>query len=221
VVSESHVESHSFGSGHSESSGKGASSTQTELREPDSGLFFPEVLGVTVGEGQFLSFASSESSFETSSSADGRTTTQVPITDHEEFKELSNLAYYTPEGLKQKFIGWLVNQNPRHAQLKIGNKAPMAIVTPWIEDVIVREVDVEKSKERIFLTCTSPVIEVDKQLKERQQLLLGKPSSQPVDFSKANIEDAEFVEVKKEKKEKLKAKPKPKSDVIDKDEFWA
>jgi len=72
--------------------------------------------------------------------------------------------------------------------------------------------DSKRSKEKIYLTCTTPVIEVDKQLQARQQFLLGKSTSVLLDLSQADVEEAEFVEVKQPE-----TKPK---DVIDKEDYW-
>lgn len=211
VTSRSHVDSQASGRGHAHSSGRSDSSFQSQSFT-DTGLFFQDVLGISSGEGETLSFGSSDSSFETSSSADGYTETQVPTTQHEEFKELSSRTYWTPEELMEKFIAWIKSQTPRHGQLKTGHKGPIATVTPWVDEVRVRQVDVQRSKEKIYLTCTTPVIEVDKQLQARQQFLLGKSTSVPLDLSKADVEEAEFVEVKQPE-----TKPK---DVIDKENYW-
>jgi heme-degrading monooxygenase HmoA len=195
VTSHSHVDSQASGRGHSDSSGGGRSSFETQSLTPDSGLFFQDVLGISVGEGESLSFASSDSSFETSSSADGFTETQVPTTQFEAFKEISSRTYWTPEELMEKFIAWIKNPTPRHGQLKTGNKGPIATVTPWVDEVTVRQVDVQTSKEKILSLYARPVKEVDRELAERQRLLLGMSTVQPLDLSKADVEEAEFVEV--------------------------
>ncbi|MBN2090350.1 type IV secretion system DNA-binding domain-containing protein [candidate division KSB1 bacterium] len=184
VNSHSHVDSQASGHGHSDSSGGGRSSFETQSLSPDSGLFFQDVLGISVGESESLSFASTDSSFESSSSADGYSETQVPTTQFEEFKEVSSRTYWTPEELMEKFIAWIKNPTPRHGQLKTGNKGPIAIVTPWVDEVKVRQVDVQTSKEKILSLYARPVKEVDREIKERQRFLLGMPTTQPLDISK-------------------------------------
>ncbi|MBD3337842.1 MAG: hypothetical protein GF353_01950 [Candidatus Lokiarchaeota archaeon] len=206
VTSHSHVDGYSSGEGHTDSSGRGSTSFESQSLSPNSGLFFQDVLGISSGEGESISFASSDSSFETTSGADGYTETRVPTTQYEQFKELTSRTYWTPEELIEKYIAWIKGQTTRHGQLKTGTKGPIATVTPWIEDVKVRQIDVQKSKEKILSICARPVGEVDKELAERQRVLLGMPAAQPLDLSSADIEEAEFEEIPEETQPKKKRK---------------
>ncbi len=208
VESESHGSTISSGSGRSESSGYGTSSMHSEMMDPNSGLFFHQVLGITDSNGQSFSRSSADSSFSGSADSDSYSKSTVPWYEYEPFRELSSRTYYSPEELLEKYIAWITRQKDRHAQLKTGTKGPMAIVTPWMEETRVRKIDVEKSKNKIFLTCAMPVAEVDKQLANRQRLLLGKPLLKSLDIPKDNIEEGKFVEIK----------PKPK-DIINKEDY--
>ena len=80
------------------------------------------------------------------------------------------------------------------------------------DEIRVREKDVETTKEKVFQVCARPVAEVDRQLVERQQTLLDKPTLMPIDFRKTDIEEAKFQELK----EKPKDKP---DDIISEDDY--
>jgi hypothetical protein len=213
IRSESHVEGSGQGSGRSNSSGSNQSSFQSYAMNPDQGLYFSDALGLTMGTGQTSNTASSESFFESRSDVDGYSETQVPITHYRPFKEVTNITYWTPEELLEKFIAWIKTQSPRHGQLKTGQKGPIAVVTPWIDDVIARAKDVEKSKQKILPTCAKPIKEIELELAARQQFLLSPPAAKPYDsvIKKANIEEAEFEDIPPKIQDK---------DIMKEEDYW-
>jgi hypothetical protein len=103
----------------------------------------------------------------TSTDSWSESTAEVPFYEYEPFMEVSSVQYYSTEEMVEKFISWIVNQSPQHAQLKIGTRKPIPIMTPWVNDVRVREKDVEAFKERVYRQYARPVVEVDKEIEER------------------------------------------------------
>lgn len=96
------------------------------------------------------------------------TTIEAPFTEYHEFMEVSSIQDYAIEEMHEKFISWIVNQSPRHAQLQIGRRKPIPIVTPEVTDIAVRQKDIEAFKERIYRKYARPVDEVDQEIEERE-----------------------------------------------------
>ena len=210
VSGESHGSSDSSGTGTSSSTGFVNSSGSSQTLDPNSGLFFHQVVGLTDSSSQAYSRGSADSSFDSITHSDTYSKSTVPWYEYEPFQELSSRTYYTPEELLEKYIAWIKNQTPRHAQLKTGTKGPMAIVTPWMEDTRVRAKDVAQSRQLILSKCATKVTEVDRQLIDRQHILLGKPKLKRLELDNTEIEEIEFEEVP--------AKPEAK-DIISKKDY--
>lgn len=87
--------------------------------------------------------------------------------------EITGVQFWTPAELLENFIAWIVNQTPMHAQLKIGTRTPIPIVTPFVKDVSVRGRDVEAFKQRVYPRYARPVVEVDREIVARRESLLS------------------------------------------------
>jgi len=140
----------------------------TEAFLPDSGI-----MG-SVGRMTTSSHTESMITTSTSSSTDSQseTTTEVPFYEYEPFTEVSSVQYYSIEEMVEKFISWIANQTPMHAQLKIGTRKPIPIVTPFVKDVAVREKDVVAFKEQVYRQYARPVEAVDAEIAERVEGLI-------------------------------------------------
>jgi len=156
---------HSTGRGR----GKGTGSMASITSVPSQG-FLGDLFGLNE-----VAFVGGDSSSlqESASESEAHQETIVPFYEYDEFMEISSVQFWSPAELLENFITWIVNQTPMHAQLKIGTRTPIPIVTPFIKDVSVRRKDVEVFKERIYRRYAKPVAEVDKEIVARRELLLS------------------------------------------------
>ena len=63
----------------------------------------------------------------------GYSVSKVPFYEYHPYKEVTSVEDHSIQGIIEKFIAWIVNQNPRHAQLKIGTYLPTPIVAPEVK----------------------------------------------------------------------------------------
>jgi len=152
----------SGGTSSTTSSGTAMTFGAGEVHLPDGGVG-------SMSQSHLRGTSSTTSSGLSSSSSEswGESTTEVPFYEYEEFTEVSSVQFYSIEEMHEKFISWIANQSPMHAQLKIGTRNPIPIVTPWVEDVKVREKDVRRFKEEIYGQYARPVEEVDEEIEGR------------------------------------------------------
>lgn len=154
-------------------------------------VFIPESFGpdnqITYSKTSFDSFGSSNfssSSFGSSSMhGDVRSTTRgksisksvVPFYQYLIQQNLGSRQYYSIEEIKEKFIAWMMCQPQRHAQLKLGDKSAIPIITAYVPEVKQRAKDIQTvitySNERYAL----PTPIVDKMIEERRKVLLAVP----------------------------------------------
>jgi len=173
--------------GTSSGHGTGMVSSEGTTVIPHQGLYFTEMLvGATTSESQ--SSISTEGNFSGSGTSEATTSMEIPFYEYRPFREVSSRTYYTPEELLEKFIAWIKNQTPQHAQLKTGTKGPIAIVTPWVEEVRVRQIDVERAKEQIYLQYARPVNQIELEIEERRKGLLAAPQQPHIEFKPPKIE---------------------------------
>ena len=173
----SETEGSSFGSGEGESKaevyavGKGPLGLADEL--------------VTVIKNTSESTFSSESRSTTEgySESFGHSVSKVPFYEYHPYKEVTSIEDYSIQGIIEKFIAWIVNQTPRHAQLKIGTSPPIPIVTPEVKEVKVRKIDIQRFKEYVYSRYAKRVEEVDREIEERRkQLLKEETLEEPTNF---------------------------------------
>ena len=111
--------------------------------------------------------------------------TDVPWYEYEPFKEISSKTYFTPEELLEKFISWIKNQAPRQAQIKIDTRRPVPLYTPTIEEVRVRQIDIDRFEKNLALLYAKPIEQIDFEIKDRREKLLksgGEEQEEPEDF---------------------------------------
>jgi len=139
---------------------------------------------VTVIKNTSESTTSSGSRAETEgySQSRGRSVSKVPFYEYHPYKEVTSIEDHSIQGIIEKFIAWIVNQTPRHAQLKIGTYPPIPIITPKVKEVRVREKDIQKFKEYAYSRYAKKAEEVDHEIEERRKELLGEPLQEPADF---------------------------------------
>ncbi|MBM3282735.1 type IV secretory system conjugative DNA transfer family protein [Candidatus Gottesmanbacteria bacterium] len=167
----------------SESEGEGSSSSSGSISMERDGFSYSAQAGSIMGalgipmtgiynfsEGSGLaeSYSNSQSSFRGSSRGTAYSETTVPFYEFEPFKEVSSRTYYSVDDFKEKFIAWLQTQPGRRAQIKIGTQRPQPIVTPFVEEVLVRQKDVAAFKEKVFQNCALPAPRVDQMIEERR-----------------------------------------------------
>jgi len=139
---------------------------------------------VTVIKNTSESTSSSDNEAETEAQSHGfsHSVSKVPFHEYHPYKEITSVEDHSVQGIIEKFISWIVNQNPRHAQLKIGTYPPIPIITPEVKDMRVREKDVQKFKEYIYSRYAKRAEEVDQEIKERRKQLLKEPIQEPISF---------------------------------------
>lgn len=139
---------------------------------------------VTVIKNTSESTSSSDNEAETEAQSHGfsHSVSKVPFHEYHPYKEITSVEDHSVQGIIEKFISWIVNQNPRHAQLKIGTYPPIPIITPEVKEIRIREKDVQKFKEYIYSRYAKRAEEVDQEIKERREQLLKEPIQEPINF---------------------------------------
>jgi len=139
---------------------------------------------ITVIKNTSESTFSSESEAETEgySQSFSHSVSKVPFYEYHPYKEVTSVEDYSIQGIIEKFIAWIVNQNPRQAQLKIGTYPPIPIVTPEVKEVRVRKIDIRRFKEYVYSRYAKRVEEVDKEIEERRKQLLKESPQEPTNF---------------------------------------
>lgn len=131
------ITGHATGSSSSDGYTRGESSGQTYQ--------YPSSLGQgTISIEQSTAHSSSSSSFSSSSEA------IVPWYEYIDFEEVSGRSFYPLEEIVEKYIAWMVKQDPRQAQLKIGQRKPIPMEVSFVEEVTPRRQAVERLKEKIY-----------------------------------------------------------------------
>ena len=125
----------------------------------------------------------------------GTTVTHAPITEYEEFMELSSREMYSLPEIIQRCITWITGQHPRRAQLQIGqHRKPIPIVTREVQEpVIVPEVEVARARERIYPRCARPYLEVIAEIRARPNQIIeeAKQLKQAEEERQRQLQEAE------------------------------
>jgi len=149
------------------------------------------------------------------SDSHGVTVSRVPWYEYEPFQEISSRTYYQIEEVVEKYIGLIFNQDPRHALLKVGQRKPIPICTAYIEDVPVREEDIEAFKEKVYNKVIDAQgtryarlsVEVDKEIDGRDREFLKLEAHKKSTYDSYDIPQSQ---AKRKAKEKVPARPKRK-----------
>jgi hypothetical protein len=138
-----------------------SSGSQAQSRDMGS-MFFSGYAGLTL----------SEATGYVSGSADASHETDVPWYDFEQLWQTIPM-YRTPEELLQKFISWIIVEEPRRFQFKFHRFGPVPLISPFVGDVRVREKDIAaciaQSRERY----AKKIIVVTEEISARRSALLG------------------------------------------------
>ena len=114
------------------------------------------------------------SSGRSSISGGGTSLSTVPWYEYIPFREVSSIEDFSIEEIVEKYIAWIKTQPDRHAQLKIKQRPPIPIVTPFVKPVKVREKDIRTLKERVYRRYALKAEEVDRQIEQRREKFLKK-----------------------------------------------
>jgi len=191
----------SFGDSFTEGSASGTGTIRSlgmsDQFLPDEGLFTPSSPLSHAETSSSGSSTSSQSSISRGTSSahassagqswgESETRTIVPFYVYIREQELSSRQYYSIEEIKEKYIAWVMSQPKRHAQLKLKDNKAIPILTEFVEDVRVREVDKQRVIEKSNAKYTLPSHVVDRMIEERRQRLIEGAH---------NVGAAEFEEV--------------------------
>ena len=147
-----------------------------QLRVGDGIFDVPEHIGTTEGQTSVSSWQEHYVDSEASTYADnvGESVTIAPTTTYEREQEVSQIEDHGIEHVREQFVSWIVNQRPRQAQFKMLGRRPIPIVTPFIEEVIVRDKDVRAFKEAVYRKGYAVLAdEVERTIAQRRENLLN------------------------------------------------
>lgn len=206
------VDIHSSSTGHVEggargtATGRGAGGSNVmgasqQFKVGDGWFEVPTQIGLTDGRSDVSSWQEHHTDSESSiwSDTDTESVSTVPITVHDEYEEVSSVQFYTPDELERQFRSWVAQQRNRQVQFSKKGHKPIPLITPTVESIRVRKVDVEKFKKTVYPKYALPAAEAAKQIEARREQLLAVSEEE-----KAAL--AEFAVVEDESG----AKPKPK-----------
>lgn len=132
----------------------------------------------TESRGDSSSFSVGKSSSRSSSRSESRsrgvTKTVVPFYEYIRESELSSRQFYSIEEIKEKYISWIMTQPQRHAQLKIGDRKAIPILTAFVDEVRVRDKDKAKVVALSNLRYARPHEIVDRMIEERRTRLIDQ-----------------------------------------------
>ena len=182
VVTDSETETESQSKTKGSSFGKSEGLSKADVYPVGFLGLTDELVTIIKNTSETTSSSDNEAETESQSHGFGHSVSKVPFHEYHPYKEITSVEDHSVQGIIEKFISWIVNQNPRHAQLKIGTYPPMPIITPEVKDVRVREKDVQKFKEYIYSRYAKRAEEVDQEIKERRKQLLKEPIQEPINF---------------------------------------
>jgi uncharacterized membrane protein len=186
------------GEGTAEGSGRGGTTgtIETQLMRIGEGIFaVPEQTGAATGQSGIDSWQEHHATNRNTFWQESESVTRAPITTYEEYKEVAQ--YYSIEEVKQQFADRLL-QDKRAMHFKDDTEKPIPLITPEVEDVRVRTVDVEDFKKTVYAKCARPSAEVDRELEDRRQHLLTAPT-----------EDAALSDVETKLQERIHDRRRP------------
>jgi len=175
VTSQSDAESSGSGDSWGSSDSDISMAGQASIFGPDGPMFFSDVVSQSISSSRTSGSSVTSGSSNFSGSSHSSSESEVPFYEYEPFKEISSISYYSPEELLEKFISWIKNQGVRQAQLKISPRRPIPIVTPAIEEIRVRPIDVVRFEKNLALLYAKPIEQIDIEISSRRELLLAPP----------------------------------------------
>lgn len=182
VVTDSETETESQSKTKGSSFGKNEGLSKADVYPVGFLGLTDELVTIIKNTSESTSVSDNEAETKTQSHGFGQSVSKVPFHEYHPYKEITSVEDHSIQGIIEKFISWIVNQNPRHAQLKIGTYPPIPIITPEVKEIRIREKDVQKFKEYIYSRYAKRAEEVDQEIKERRKQLLKEPIQEPINF---------------------------------------
>lgn len=170
------------------------------------------------GESRRSSTSSSHSDGKSigSSDSDSYGKSIVPWYEYREFEEVSSRTYYSVEEVLERLKRWLMIQHPRKAQLKVGDRKTLPIVTRLVEEIPVLEEEVQEFLNYVLPRCALPLEQVRKEIAERPKLYIeayNKLKKEEEARAEKEAKDAEYETTPaggEQKKPPALPPPKPK-----------
>lgn len=125
---------------------------------------------------------------------------RAPITEHEEFKELTSRTYVSAEEEKEHRISQLKNQPRRHAYWQLKPRPPIPIKTSDVKPAVVLDSIKERFKKAVYAKHHRPTEEVNKEIDARiRNYLEDKNTTETTASMLIAEEPATFRDAKKPK----------------------
>jgi hypothetical protein len=147
------------------------STSMISLSERGDVLVSGSASGSTEGHGRVSSEILTDGSSEIFTQTE--TEARVPWYEYEEYQELTSRSYYTLEEIKERYRAWIVKQDPRHLQMKIGSKKPIPVITADLEEVRVLPSWLKHFRQKVFEKTAPPVSDLEKEIEGRVKDFLG------------------------------------------------
>jgi hypothetical protein len=125
--------------------------------------------------------------------------TSAPITQYEEFSELSNREFYKLDEIVQRCVAWITQQHERKAIFKLKDRKSIPIVTRFVESpTIDPEYEIPPFLEKIFRKCARPYTEVLGEIRSRKNRIVeeykqAKEAEEKQAAEAQKAKDAEFM----------------------------
>jgi len=97
----------------------------------------------------------------------------APFYEYKQERELSSRTFWSLEELREEAIAEIKNLPDRCFMLKVRNQPTRKIVAPTVKKVGVIEEDVAQLQENSYRQYAKPVEEIDREIEERRQRILG------------------------------------------------
>ncbi|MBI5037737.1 MAG: type IV secretion system DNA-binding domain-containing protein [Candidatus Kerfeldbacteria bacterium] len=162
----------SSSSGHSSGLGGGLAWSHSQPLDGDHPYSGSQSYGWNNSRFEATMDSDSSISAESESESESESEAIVPFYEFLARNEVSSRTFYSVSELRERFISWFLLQPRRHAQVKIGDRSTVPMITTYVPDVRVREKDLQKAIMRSNLKYALPVAEVDRQIEQRRTLLL-------------------------------------------------
>lgn len=172
--------------------------------DDDDGTYGTTLSSFSGGSIGSMNFSSSSSSVGRSASISKSRSTStsyatVPFYEYLREQELSSRQFYSIEEIKEKYIGWVMTQPQRHAQLKLGDDRAIPLLVANVSEVRVREKDKQKVIDSSNAKYALPASEVDRMIEDRRQALLAGPIAS-VEAEELDIESSRWQKPSTSKK---------------------
>jgi len=133
------------------------------------------VLGTTISpDGDLLISTSSSVSQVVSNIYGGsRAIARVPWYEYEQYQEVTSRTFYTPDQLIERYIAWVVDQDARHLQMKLGSKKPIPMITVDLKEARVLPSHVKEFRNKVFKKTALPIPELEKEIEGRVKAFLS------------------------------------------------